>query len=71
MYLYDYGFSAEKQINYRFVGFVPKMLAGLSVWKWVILGRSCIKLAKTKVLSLITYMSLLGYFFFGKTQVVS
>ena len=39
---------AEKRINYRFTGFVSMILAGLSVWKWVILGKSCITLAKEK-----------------------
>jgi hypothetical protein len=71
MYLYDDGFSADKQIHYRFTGFVSRMLAGLSVWNRVVLGSSCINRAKAEVLSSVIYSAIVGIFLFGKTQIVS
>jgi hypothetical protein len=62
--MYSDGFSAEKQTNYRYTSFVSKMLAGLSVWNWVVLGGSCIKLAEAEVLSLITHSAIVGNIYF-------
>jgi hypothetical protein len=50
---------------------MTRMLAGLSMWNWVVLGSSSIKLVKAKVLSLIIYSAIAGIFLFGKAQIVS